>query len=109
MSEFPLRLPIVRSKASPWYTYLTHVYSSDVPLPFDVAQLELFYPAMLPTSMCGQSMPVRPRCNAGECRSWVNHSRHPSADDAFGVRTTPRRGPAGASTLIHRRALHRTR
>lgn len=75
-------MEIVRSKASPWYTYLTHVYSSDVPLPFDVAQLELFYPAMLPTSMCGQSMPVLPRCNAGDCRSWVNHSRHPSADDA---------------------------
>lgn len=80
MSAFQLRLPIVRSKASPWYTYLTHVYSSDVPLPFDVAQLELFYPAVLPTSMCGQNMPVLPRCNAGECRSWVDQSRHPSAD-----------------------------
>ena len=86
--EFQLRLPIIHSRASPWYAYLLRVYAADVPLPFDVGQLELFYPALLPTSMCGNNLPALPRCGAHDmaCRGWLDPSRWqtPSEDGAKG-------------------------
>ena len=79
-ASFHMRLPMVTSTASPWYNYVRQVYQTPVPLPFAVASLELFYPAMLPTSMChnhGESPDVRlPSCLAGNpvCDGWLNRS-----------------------------------
>lgn len=75
----------METKSSPWYEYLRRVYRSEVPLPFDVAQLELFYPAMLPTSMCqlhwGGEVTRLPRCRATDpsCDGWLDPQRRPSA------------------------------
>jgi hypothetical protein len=74
---FHLRLPIVQDKASPWHAYLDYVYSAATPpLPFDMASLELFYPALLPTSMCDRQSRLPPcRSDDSTCDGWLDKSR----------------------------------
>ena len=47
ISHLPL---VVYNESSPWYGYLTHVYRTAVPLPFDLHHLFMFYPGLLPTN-----------------------------------------------------------
>lgn len=71
----------MQDAGSPWLAYLQRVYRNAVPqLPFDVAMLEAFYLAMLPTSLCphwGSPVKRLPRCNASDsiCDGWLESSK----------------------------------
>mmetsp|Transcript_71264 Transcript_71264/g.118434 ORF Transcript_71264/g.118434 Transcript_71264/m.118434 type:complete len:391 (+) Transcript_71264:118-1290(+) len=77
--DFLQRLPVVQTTSSPWYGYLQRVYRSTLPLPFDLKKLELFYPALLPTSRygshksgCAGKNASIPACPASECTQWLS-------------------------------------
>ena len=81
------RLPMeVTDASSPWYTYLSKVYGAGTfPMPFDLRQLELFYPGLLPTSthLCNENpygtknrkrideTPHLPPCEQNLCSGWL--------------------------------------
>ena len=46
-SHLPL---LVYNDSSPWFGYLTRVYRTAVPLPFNLRNLIMFYPGLLPTN-----------------------------------------------------------
>ena len=94
LAHFRARLPIVASRQSPWYRYLTTVYGGAVPLPVDLSMFELVYPALLPVQPdC--SAPLRghecrnestdspPRCSEAECARW--HMADPSKAGQSGM------------------------
>jgi hypothetical protein len=60
-ARFVLRLPVVDTRTSPWYTYLERVYGdADIQLPVDMRRFELFY------SNLAESPPIFP------CDEWLN-------------------------------------
>lgn len=75
----------VTSPNSPWYSYLTHVYGLDVPLPFDLDDVNFWYhrhsawPAAIewPMASCGPRR-RQPRCPPDQCARW----RSPNLPDA---------------------------
>jgi hypothetical protein len=72
VSFFHMHLPIVRSKLSPWVTYLNAVYrSTSVPLPLDISSLEMFYFDLLPVDACDAR--ASPPCtdHLGQCDGWL--------------------------------------
>lgn len=83
-----LRLPMVTTPESPWYSYLRAVYHNDVPLPFDLRNLECFYPGLLPTSahLCAgkdhfstpSGQQLLPQCDNATCSQWLTPAPHPS-------------------------------
>lgn len=85
--------PRIYDRSSPWYTYLERVYGSDVPLPFNLSRLELFYPGLLPTSvhLCqrkpweGEPSTTRflPQCAESECKGWLRSEQEAQADRRF--------------------------
>ena len=93
--SFHLRLPVVRSRASPWHAYLQAVYSEHaVPLPVDLQSLELFYLKLLPVewqcerdgqlarrrgnASAASFAAVQPSCAAATCEDWL-HPEMPTA------------------------------
>lgn len=79
------RLPTpVQNRSSPWFRYLTRVYGDEnIPLPFDLSHLEVWYPGLLPTSthLCKEnpwvpfiqtaSNQLLPSCSAQKCAGWL--------------------------------------
>jgi len=79
--SFHNALPRITSHQSPWSLYLFLVYGKLPSLPFDMTQLEVFYPHLLPTlyQTCGgynefadghkHAVPT-PQCSPTECTRW---------------------------------------
>lgn len=84
----------VESEASPWFGYLSTVYSGHVRLPFDLQTLEVVYPGLLPTAShrCPGRSPwppyerpgrqLLPNCTEATCSSWLRTEDEALADRA---------------------------
>jgi len=110
------RLPMgVTNSSSPWYGYLTKVYGKgEVPLPFDLRKLQLFFPGLLPTSthLCRARVisglpvvgnltdgePLLPTCPQTDCSGWVRTAEEADADPLV-QRLHPRGWARGSSHI----------
>ena len=85
-SHLPL---LVYNDSSPWFGYLTRVYRTAVPLPFNLRNLIMFYPGLLPTnthrcetnpwSKHGNASQL-PQCADQNCSSWLRQTSEANAD-----------------------------
>ena len=71
--SFHLRLPKIKTVASPWTRYLNWVYGGSVSLPVDLRRFELFYLVLLPVEWrCSNTSHVRlPLCSTSVCAAWL--------------------------------------
>jgi hypothetical protein len=107
--NFYKRLPLeITNTRSPWYNYLSQVYIGNrIPLPFDLRQLELFYPGLMPTSthLCTnspfqvqQKRQQLPSCANDYCSNWLRNLDVAENDSAV-KRLHPRGWARGASHI----------
>ena len=72
---FHLRLPVVTTRESPWYHYLSFVYlRTHVPLPVNLSNFEFFYLQLLPVDWrCNgtDANRSRPTCTPDVCSAWL--------------------------------------